>query len=688
MDPRVLRWRNQVRDLTDEVVDAEEPAEEMTKRMQLVKLWDAIFSVTSNAVDREHLYMAHTNLLALDDLSDPRRRASQGFCDHYDAALQLETRLSGVERGVAAVDLGSAARDDTQEKRLLYIVTSSWGVSYIHASGVKCRDTGTYGRGILLRKHDWHWIGKVKAKPPWAVLECQVTLGRVKVVRGASTSYTFETLRAEGFDSVYALSGDDDGDTDGDKGDYVVYNPDQVKVVNFFTWLYPYPKQESELTKTLYHVTNEKYSSSIRTSGLLCGVTGPYGAGIYFCERDWHCATKVTTKPPWVVVQCKVNIGRVKRVTETGSYNSDLLQAAGFDSVYAPLGPAGGHPEYVVYNPSQVTVVDIYPWKYSIPKSPGVACPWHRRDDAVGNNMVLVGKKRDSGDPPSSVAENPETPHAERQGLVLIVTTAKVELEAVLLYMRVAETHPQHIEGYTVYFGSFSDRLAVVCQTRQGASETFQVVSSLLASPQLRNRVKLLLAVGIAWGSQPSGAGPDGQLIGDILVAEKCISVASAKAVGGETHSRGPITECPIADRVNWILCRQWPAHFFDSWGGEQTRCHRPPKTHHGVMLSLPMLIDDEAYATTLLQRFAIHNPIGGDMELYQIVRAATFYHVDWLCAKSISDFAGMDNHKDDAHQTYAATASADLAFWLLRQDPITDLFRDDAPVAPSTFVL
>ena len=52
-------------------------------------------------------------------------------------------------------------------------------------------------------------------------------------------------------------------------------------------------------------------------------------------------------------------MGKAKVVSQTGDHSHSELKKAGFDSVYAPVGPRGGGAEYVVFNHSQVTVVSV-----------------------------------------------------------------------------------------------------------------------------------------------------------------------------------------------------------------------------------------------------------------------------------------------------------------------------------------
>mmetsp|Transcript_11324 Transcript_11324/g.33894 ORF Transcript_11324/g.33894 Transcript_11324/m.33894 type:complete len:82 (-) Transcript_11324:120-365(-) len=71
-------------------------------------------------------------------------------------------------------------------------------------------------------------------------------------------------------------------------------------------------------------------------------------------------------------------------------------------------------------------------------------------------------------------------------------------------------------------------------------------------------------------------------------------------------------------------------------------------------------------------RQVAPHRPIGGEMELYQIVAAADDRGVPWLMSKAVCDYAGLAGAKNKDGQRLAAAAAAHFADWLLRQ-PVMD---------------
>ena len=294
--------------------------------------------------------------------------------------------------------------------------------------------------------------------------------------------------------------------------------------------------------------------------------------------------------------------------------------------------------------------------------------------------------------------------------VVLIITTAPAEMAAVLDRLeKVPEGYPKAIGSIPVKIGKLGGRVVVVCKTEQDILRTYGIVFQLLQSDYLNASVKLVFAVGFAWGAQPASQGGD-QRIGDVIVATKVVEaghtrtktparspilklaavgaaiaavalgsamafavtfvvVAAALVVTSVTRDeiRGPVRVSTLADSVNDLPCREWPGQS----QGERLPHHRPT-AHVGTVISLPMLLDDTKVTKRLIGHPQVvpHKPIvGGEMELYQIARAADAAGKRWLLAKGICDFAGLDGAKDKKGQPVAARAAVDFAVWILGQE-------------------
>jgi hypothetical protein len=103
----------------------------------------------------------------------------------------------------------------------------------------------------------------------------------------------------------------------------------------------------------LYHCTTKSNAASIRRSGFRCGSSGLTGGGIYFAESIDDASRKAQSQG--VVLECEVNLGRVKHVGSSGdsSLNLSQINRDGYDSVCIPRNGT----EYCVYEPSRVQVV-------------------------------------------------------------------------------------------------------------------------------------------------------------------------------------------------------------------------------------------------------------------------------------------------------------------------------------------
>ena len=103
----------------------------------------------------------------------------------------------------------------------------------------------------------------------------------------------------------------------------------------------------------LYHCTSRSNAASIKSNGFRCGSGGMTGGGIYFAESISDASRKA--RQNGVVLECEVNLGRVKHVSSSGDNNLNLqqLNRDGYDSVCIPRNGT----EYCVYEPSRVQVL-------------------------------------------------------------------------------------------------------------------------------------------------------------------------------------------------------------------------------------------------------------------------------------------------------------------------------------------
>ena len=301
------------------------------------------------------------------------------------------------------------------------------------------------------------------------------------------------------------------------------------------------------------------------------------------------------------------------------------------------------------------------------PRPPLTPADYEQKID--GDNDGEQGTEVDSE---TDQSPPPPPPPPLSPPVVLIVTTAVTEMEAVLERLeKVSEGYPKAVGSIPVKIGKLGGRVVAVCKTEQGINDTYGVVDDLLRSDYLRDSVKLVFAVGFAWGAKPESGGGN-QRTGDVLVATKSFEAGHNRAGDDGTEMRGEVKTSPLVNSVNSLLCKDWPPESQTHFGTTPIPVHpRRPKAHVGTVISLPTLFDGATSVKKLLTHpdIARHKPIGGDMELYQIVKVSNERGKRWLLAKSICDFAGLEGKIDKIDQPLAAAAAADFAVWLLKHE-------------------
>ena len=278
-----------------------------------------------------------------------------------------------------------------------------------------------------------------------------------------------------------------------------------------------------------------------------------------------------------------------------------------------------------------------------------------------------------------------------RRPTVLIVTTADAEVEAVVdRLVKVHQGYPKAVDKFPVKIGKLGGRVVVVCKTEQGIFRTYRDVLALLSTEYLKDSVKLVFAVGFAWGAKPASRGGN-QGVGDVIVAKSFLETGHVRAGSGDVEIRSAVQETSLAKSVNSLLCTDWPRQSASHFGHERMpEQPRRPKAHIGTVISLPTLLDDKHATEELIGHPQIVplRPIGGDMELYQMAAAADEKVKRWLFAKAICDFAGLDGAKNKDAQPLAAAAAADFADWILRQEVMNGYLgelSDDPPALDRT---
>lgn len=275
---------------------------------------------------------------------------------------------------------------------------------------------------------------------------------------------------------------------------------------------------------------------------------------------------------------------------------------------------------------------------------------------------------------------------------VLVVTTAPVELNAVRRRLQAPNGSEKvgklSINKVPLLVGQLGGRLVIVCKTEQGTSNTETTILRLLESKQLSSAIRLVFAIGFCFGVNPAKASDtsaeDGQLIGDVLVANRVIDLShTAEKTRTEFRTGSSVNES-LMSVLNDINTLGWPkANDYEDWLKIKDR-PRPPKAAVGALISAPILFNNREELEGVLKHDQVkpYKPLGGDMELFQIAKAVQAKQKMWLLAKSVGDYGGI-KPKHDKGQNLANATAVDFADWFLRLGSI-DQVLDTAPEIPT----
>lgn len=182
---------------------------------------------------------------------------------------------------------------------------------------------------------------------------------------------------------------------------------------------------------------------------------------------------------------------------------------------------------------------------------------------------------------------------------------------------------------------------------------------------------KIILCVGIAWGAKPSK-----WKIGDLLLPTQLHDWAHRKESSTDGVIPRGFTIPPRDDllQLTRTAYADWPL----------TDVHgRRPEMHDGLLLSNPVLLDDEVERQKALD--AHPEAIGGEMEGRGLVWEASQAKVDWLIIKAICDWGARKNDpaaNKEASQILAAGNAANFVLHLIvhQLGPAITGHRPDIP--------
>jgi nucleoside phosphorylase len=239
---------------------------------------------------------------------------------------------------------------------------------------------------------------------------------------------------------------------------------------------------------------------------------------------------------------------------------------------------------------------------------------------------------------------------------ILLVTTTKIETDAVLLAARKQQERDctKLIIGNSTYYNLGTIHNANIFLVQSEMSSVGPAGSSLTILEGITQiSPSSLIMVGIAFG-----VNPEKQSIGEVLVSKQLMSYALQR-IGTDTDSgeriiihRGDRSSSSIR-----LLDRFRSGEL--SWKGA--------KVEFGLILSGPILIDNIDYRKQLQELEP--EAIGGEMEGSGLYDAANRSKVDWILVKAICDWADGNKHQHKSQrQIKAARNAANFTFHVLNQ--------------------
>lgn len=187
-------------------------------------------------------------------------------------------------------------------------------------------------------------------------------------------------------------------------------------------------------------------------------------------------------------------------------------------------------------------------------------------------------------------------------------------------------TPARPIEGRSYFdLGIFGGARVFHAITQMGDQATSAAARAAMAAL----KPKLLLCVGIAWGAMPGRC-----KIGDILLASRLHDWAHRK----ESRDDGVIPRgftIPPSDNV-----LQMARTAYIDWRNDGSGIK--PELHDGLLLSAPVLYDDEVERDKALETHP--EAVGGEMEGRGLVWEASQAKLDWLVIKAVCDWGAGKN--------------------------------------------
>lgn len=211
-------------------------------------------------------------------------------------------------------------------------------------------------------------------------------------------------------------------------------------------------------------------------------------------------------------------------------------------------------------------------------------------------------------------------------------------------------------QGVSLTLGIFAEHKVALVQTSKGADCKYELMPALHYLPN----VQLIIGLGFAYAPRSKCN------LGDVVVSTYVDGVGNCRIEDGRLKfDEGRVRYTAISTITASVFTRGTSA-----WRSFKCSTDRESKVHSGVIISSPMLLNDQQ----ALEEYLKNNErfIGGEMEGQELAHAQLYLkekeerQVDFIVIKGVADFG--DGTKEKAWQLTASLAAANYAEYKLHK--------------------
>uniref|UniRef100_A0A8C5MV78 PARP catalytic domain-containing protein n=1 Tax=Leptobrachium leishanense TaxID=445787 RepID=A0A8C5MV78_9ANUR len=268
----------------------------------------------------------------------------------------------------------------------MYHGTTLEAAEQIISYGFKPSNSGMLGKGIYVSRDEDKAASyplKEKERRRQVILELRVNVGKVKKI-----DYQGHPLQKswhdDGYDTAWVPPGC--GMVDSEREEDCVWNPNRIQVTdvvkapkkalrhlkilvehhNRKKYLGGDEEPRNDQVYTMYHGTTLDAAEQIIAHGFTPSKGGMLGKGVYVTRDEDKAASyplkETKERHRQVILELRVNVGKVKKIDYQGHPLQDNWHDHGFDTAWVPPGCGmvpSGREEDCVWDPNRIQVIDV-----------------------------------------------------------------------------------------------------------------------------------------------------------------------------------------------------------------------------------------------------------------------------------------------------------------------------------------